>query len=62
MSRGLLPAENALNRVLPRWLSSASANTLRAELWVHKNNTLMGLATELATVLAWDMGYLEYDG
>jgi hypothetical protein len=42
-SRGLLPAEKALNCVPlapePMWLSKASDKMLRAELWVHKKRT-----------------------
>ena len=38
---GLLPAEKARNRPWPMWFKTASARMLRAELWVHKNSTLI---------------------
>jgi hypothetical protein len=44
-SAGLLPAENALNLPLPMWFSNASANMLRAELWVQRKSTFNGFAS-----------------
>jgi hypothetical protein len=36
------------------WLSSASARMLRAELWVHKNSTLMGGADMVGSLGVFD--------
>ena len=56
LQRGLLPAEKALNRRLPILLSTASAMMLHAELWVHKNNTLMILSVALSLIAGSPVG------
>ena len=51
MERGLLPAENALKRRAPMWLSRASANMLRAQLWVQRNRTFKILGVVVMVLL-----------
>src|SRR3989344_2690600 len=58
LSRGLLPAEQALKRPSPMALSKASARMLRAELCVHRNSTFKGLRG----VLIVDLGSAAFFG